>query len=84
MTSTSDAMAVLISTLERELGPGNEMHGWRCSHPDRWPGPCDCALTMAGIIRDDLAEAGYVIALQFRPVANVNVNYANPRFGPNY
>jgi len=39
---------------------------------------------MAGIIRDDLAEAGYVIALQERPVANVNVNYANPRFGPSY
>lgn len=49
--------AALLEVLNRELPPGEKMHGWRCEHPDRWPGPCDCADTMADLIEAALAAA---------------------------
>lgn len=34
---------------------GGSPHGWRCDHPDRYPGYCQCASVIAEDIVNDLA-----------------------------
>lgn len=51
----------IAEILERELPPGEKLHGWRCEHPDRWPEPCGCALALARVI-----SAG-ILAPEWRP-----------------
>ena len=51
MTGLPDgAVELAVKALLDEGGaPGNGLHGWRCSYPDRY-GPCDCVRETAAAV----------------------------------
>lgn len=53
MTITQDQHRWLLALIESWVGPSDsatEVHGWRCHHPDRFPGFCTCADDITGEI----------------------------------
>lgn len=54
-------MRDIIERVLREQGLGDNgasPHGWRCEHPDRYPGYCSCVDDAARAIVDALEAAG--------------------------
>jgi hypothetical protein len=46
----------LVEVLNRELPPGEKLHGWRCEYPQLRPEPDNCARIMADTIRAALVD----------------------------
>lgn len=54
MTASERIRGVLRDELGREQP--HDFHSWRCYDKDRYPGPCDCADTLATIVADTLSH----------------------------
>lgn len=80
MSTVDDAVGAGARALAAEGGgPGDSIHSWRCEHPDRYPGACEC---VPGVTVEVLRAAWPILSAGLRALHTAKVDHSTRWYDP--